>query len=59
MKFAEDYEQGIKDERDRIVELLETYFGCGDTYECGQPCSDCWIDTKLANVITLIKGEQK
>jgi|688.fasta_scaffold882974_3 hypothetical protein len=50
--------KGASVERQRIIELLEIHFGCGDTYEDGQPCPDCWIDTKLANVITLIQGEQ-
>jgi len=43
--FSTDYEQGIKDEQERILKLLEQ--------------DDFMVETDRIHVIALIKGEQK
>ena len=52
--FSHDYEQGIKDERERIMKLLEKM-------QCGHycRCMNNELCEVYAEAIALIKGEQK
>ena len=56
--FTHDYEQGIKDERERIIKLLESYSSqkCDDL--CAYSC-ECYGKYEAQRFIALIKGEQK
>lgn len=49
--FSHDYEQGIKDERERIIELLETYI---EAY--GAP-EEKIASTLFSRAISEIKGD--
>lgn len=51
--FSHDYEQGIKDERERIINVLKE---ARESKPC--QCDDCG-DHVWQQAIELIKGEQK
>lgn len=54
------WEEAERQERERIIEMLEAKYGCDSEFDCDEPCtSDHWIDTKIQYVIAQIKGEQK
>ena len=56
--FSHDYEQGIKDERERIIKLLEDNNKlCTEKTVC-LDADDGWL-CNCEELIALIKGEQK
>jgi len=49
------YDEGVKDEYERIVKLLEAHFNNPE----GCPCDLCWKFSGSKLAIALIKGEKK
>ena len=55
--FSHDYEQGIKDEQERIIKLLDEHLSFDLDLGIFDPESNCQLEPN--HLIALIKGEQK